>query len=187
MSLEIVVGPMFSGKSSYIHSAIRRQRAIDVPVLAIKPMIDTRYDGQSDVVTHDNLRIPCVSSANLVDISLMTIIQAKFIVIEEAQFFSGLVAFVLKLVEVYKKDVLVVGLDGDSDRNPFGEILKCIPYADKVTKLHALCSVCKDGTPAHFTYRTIPVGEQIHVGGASDYKAVCRACYKNLTHKDGSV
>jgi thymidine kinase len=184
MSLEIVMGPMFSGKSSTIHSAVKRQTAIGVPVLAIKPAIDTRYDGNAEVVTHDNLRIPCLTVNSLDEIPLVTLAQAKFIVIEEAQFFERLVSFVLKMVDIYHKDVLVVGLDGDSDRKPFGEILQLIPYAESVIKLNALCSRCRNGTKAPFTYRKTSDDTQIHVGDQSDYQAVCRSCYHTLTRKD---
>lgn len=180
MSLEVVLGPMFSGKSSYIHSVIRRRVAVGIPVLVLKPAIDDRYNGTHEVVTHDNIRIPCVSLSHLNDIPRESVERAEFIVIEEAQFFADVDSVVFNLVEEDKKDVLVVGLDGDSDRRPFGRILQCIPYADKVTKLTALCTRCRNGTPAPFTHRKVADSNQVHVGGASDYEPLCRKCF---THK----
>jgi thymidine kinase len=180
MSLEVVLGPMFSGKSSYIHSVIRRRVAVGIPVLVVKPAIDDRYNGNHEVVTHDNARIPCVSLKSLEDLSLEMISSAEFLVIEEAQFFPEIDKHVLLLVESCKKDVLVVGLDGDSNRNPFGRILHCIPYADKVTKLTALCTCCRNGTPAPFTHRKVSDSNQVHVGGASDYEPLCRSCFKRM-------
>lgn len=177
MSLEVVLGPMFSGKSSYIHSVIRRRVAVGIPVLVVKPAIDNRYDGEREVVTHDNIRIPCVSLANLGDLSVEMLSTPEFVVIEEAQFFADVDKHVLVLVEKLHKDVLVVGLDGDSNRAPFGRILHCIPYADKVTKLTALCTRCRNGTTAPFTHRKISDTNQVHVGGASDYEPLCRTCF----------
>ena len=60
MSLEIVVGPMFSGKSTYALSYIRRQRAIGRKVLVVKPDIDNRYSEESVLITHDKEQIPCI-------------------------------------------------------------------------------------------------------------------------------
>ena len=52
------------------------------------------------------------------------------------------------------KNVIVAGLDGDFKRNPFGDILKLIPHAEKVSKLSALCTICGDGTKASFYYES---------------------------------
>jgi thymidine kinase len=61
--------------------------------------------------------------------------------------------FVVLAVEIHCKHVIVTGLDGDYQRNPFGDMLKLIPLADKVDKLYALCAICKDGTEAlYFCY-----------------------------------
>jgi thymidine kinase len=97
--------------------------------------------------------------------------------IDEGQFFSDLYDCVLKLVDVHHKHVVVSGLDGDSLRNPFGEILFLIPYADKVKKLSSLCKLCNDGTVAIFTKRLIPHNEQIQVGGSEIYIPLCRKHY----------
>ena len=175
MPLEIVVGPMFSGKSTYALSYVRRQRSIGKNVLIIKPNIDNRYSA-NNLVTHDKEQIPCMIwdvDQPLVP-TLNTFLQADCIVIEEGQFFVGLKKFVLYLLQVYHKNILIVGLDGDARQNPFGEILDCIPWSSKLTKLNAFCSVCKDGTLAPFTRRiNLQDKEQIVVGGADVYSAVC--------------
>ena len=88
------------------------------------------------------------------------------------------------MVEVYRKDVIVVGLDGDSDRKPFGEILQLIPLANSVTKLAALCKRCCDGTEGNFTalISKEEKKQQIYVGGADKYLPMCRRHYlENLT------
>lgn len=179
MSLEIVMGPMFSGKSSYIYSIVKRYRALNIPVLVIKPSIDVRYSADPEVVTHDGVRFDCVTSGIELTTNVLGANKYDVVVIEEAQFFTNLVKCVTALVETYGKNVVVVGLDGDSNRKPFGELLQCIPLADKVTKLNALCAKCKDGTPALFTYRTAKEESQVFVGGAQEYKPLCRACYTN--------
>lgn len=176
MSLEIVIGPMFSGKSSYALTYIRRQKAIGRNVIAVKPSIDMRYSEDDEIVTHNQDRLPCVvwdPSTPITPNRFM--LQADCIVVEEAQFFKGLPIFCEYLLRLGKHLVLV-GLDGDAYQKPFHEILDCIPWANKVTKLNALCMRSKDGTEAPYTrYKenSLPAGSQVDVGGAEKYEAVC--------------
>ena len=177
MSLEIVLGPMFSGKSSHAMSFVRRQRAIGKSVLVIKPNIDTRYSLEDVLITHDNERVPCtIWDVETPIIPQNDMYSHEFLVIEEAQFFKGLQGFVKYMLQAHQKNILLVGLDGDALQNTFGEILACIPYATHVTKLNALCSVCRDGTLAPFTLRIGSIRSQVDVGGQDKYAPVC------LTH-----
>lgn len=176
MSLEVVLGPMFSGKSTYALSYIRRQQAIGKQVLVIKPNIDTRYSENAVLMTHNQEQTPCM----IWDVNeplnpvISTFRNADCIVLEEAQFFQGLETCVSYAIQAYLKDILVVGLDGDSQQQPFGELLKCIPWATKVTKLCALCKHCKNGTLAPFTKRiNSEINMQVDVGGENKYVSVC--------------
>ena len=176
MSLEIVLGPMFSGKSSRILSTVSRYSALKLPILVIKHSRDTRYS-DIEVSTHDNRKTPCLSLERLSDISESELQKYQLIIVEEAQFFHGLIDFVKHVVDVLRKNVVLVGLDGDSRRMPFGEILQCIPLADKVEKLTSLCARCANGTEAIFSRRLTQSEEQVLVGAADQYQAVCRRCY----------
>jgi thymidine kinase len=179
MSLEIVLGPMFSGKSSYALSYIRKQRVIGRSVIAIKPALDKRYSNKEEIVTHNKERVSCVVWDS--DIPLTPnrfVLQTDCIIVEEAQFFKGLPFFCNYLIGLGKQLVLV-GLDGDARQTPFRKILDCIPLANKVTKLTALCSVCNDGTEAPYTRYKLdynPSTTQIDIGGADKYEAVCLKC-----------
>lgn len=179
MSLEVVCGPMFSGKSSYIGACVKRYHAIGMQVLVVKPLADGRYSSLPEVVTHDGVRFDCVSVGHLVN--TFSLDDADVIIVEEAQFFGDLVLFVKHAVETLHRDVVVVGLDGDYNRKPFGQVLDCIPLADKVTKLTALCSECGDGTPGLFSYRKTGGSAQVQVGGSSMYEAYCRTHYLDAT------
>lgn len=182
MSLEIVVGPMFSGKSTYALSYIRRQKAIGKRLVVIKPNIDNRYSTQEVLVTHDQEQASCMLWAvtEVLNPTTSLVRNADCIVLEEAQFFQGLLGFVIYALQVCNKNILVVGLDGDANQNIFGEILHCIPWATSVTKLNALCKICQDGTLAPFTKKIHEeTDEQIEVGGADKYEAVC---LKHLTY-----
>jgi thymidine kinase len=103
--------------------------------------------------------------------------SSKLIIVDEAQFFPDLRDFVLYAVDACNKDVVIVGLDGDADRKPFGQILECMPLADEITKLKAFCRSCKDGTEALFTFCNQNKTEQVCVGGAEMYMPLCRKHY----------
>ena len=91
MSLDIVLGPMFSGKSTHALSYIRRQHAIHKNVLVIKPDIDNRYSHEQMLVTHDKEQTPCVLWKTTEDLyPTESMRNADCIVFEEAQFFKGL-------------------------------------------------------------------------------------------------
>lgn len=185
MSLEVVCGPMFSGKSSHIYSIVKRYASVGLETLVIKPSSDTRYSNEPEVVTHDGVKFECLTTTgHLMNIPSEVTINPTVIVVEEAQFFDDLVLFVRCMVDNFKKDVVVVGLDGDSNRKPFGQLLDCIPLADKVTKLSAFCTGCRNGTPAIFTYRKIKQSGQVLIGGHDSYEPYCRACYMDAISKE---
>lgn len=187
MSLEILLGPMFAGKSSYLLSTIRRYEAIDFPVLVLTSEIDTRYTTNA-ICNHNKESHPAIAVKQLCSImDTVGYISARLIIIEESQFFSDLLQFVLQAVEKDKKDVIVVGLDGDSKRRPFGDILKLIPYCDKVRKVTALCKRCGNGTEALFTYRTTEETSVVSVGAADRYEALCRRHYLELCALDDNA
>ena len=184
MSLELIIGPMFAGKSSAVLQRIRRAKVIGRKVFIVTSILDTRYDlSGASVKTHDQegLGATGLGVNELKQIlTLGQFHQANLVIFEEAQFFNGLYDIIKMIVETYKKDVIVVGLDGDSDRRPFGDILSLIPLADSVMKLSALCKRCSDGTEGHFTALVADKEgkkEQIYVGGADKYLPMCRRHY----------
>jgi thymidine kinase len=182
MSLDIVLGPMWAGKSSYIIGKIRRYRAIGWEVLVIVNPLDDRY-GNHVVSSHDKEQISALAISdlsNLFDHSRYS--SSRLLVIEEAQFYKGLYDFVKLAVERDNKHVVCVGLDGDAERQPFGEILSLIPLCDNVEKIKSLCAECGDGTPALFTHRFHKSQTQIQVGSKTTYAPLCRKHYieKNI-------
>lgn len=175
--MQLVIGPMWAGKSSYILGKIRRYKAIGWDVYVITNAIDHRY-GEYVISNHDSDQCPATSVNTLLPLfEEEEYKKAKLIILEEAQFFNDLIEFVLKAVEEDGKHVICVGLDGDSERRPFGHILQLIPYCDSVEKITSLCSECADGTPALFSYRCSKEQSQIAVGAADLYKPLCRKHY----------
>jgi thymidine kinase len=184
MSLELYIGPMFSGKSTTVMGILRRNRIIQRKTLCITSNLDNRYSLEPKVMSHDSEWHPAMAGTNLTPfLTNRQFMEADCIIVEEAQFFPDLKAFVLYAVETYYKHVICVGLDGDSHRQPFGQLLELIPYCDSVRKLTALCSRCGDGTAAIFTHRLpgAPI-QQVAVGGTEHYEPLCRRHF--LAHSE---
>jgi len=180
MSLELILGPMFAGKSSYILSSLRRYEAIGWQVLCITSTLDTRYE-ENAIHSHNHEKHAAISTLELLPLrETNKYKEARLLIIEEAQFFSDLYSFVETAVEQHGKDVIVVGLDGDSERRPFGKILNLIPLCDKVTKLAAMCKRCEMPTDAIFTYRKNSDKGVISIGTEAEYEALCRVHYTRL-------
>ncbi len=173
--IEIILGCMFSGKSTELLRRCNRYRAIGHKVLLVNHLNDTRT-GES-IKTHENKTEFALKTDSLMSILYSSEFQnCDVIGIDEAQFFGDLLEFV-KQIEKTNKIIIVSGLDGDSDRKPFGQILNCIPLCDEVVKLSAMDMIDKDGTPAIFTKRIAEEKSQILVGAVDKYLAVSRKNY----------
>ena len=171
MSLEIVIGSMFSGKSTELLRRVKRSSSIGMKCLVINHSLDTRVNGDF-VQTHCGTKISARKTDNL---NLLDVSHFDVIAIDEVQFFSNLKEFIFENVEKKRKHVIMVGLSGDSNRAPFGEILSIIPLADNLIYKRALCAICRDGTLASFTKRIS--SEKKIVSIDSKYLPVCRKCY----------
>ena len=173
--LELIIGNMFSGKSSELIRRVNRERSINKKILVINFIGDNRY-AQNAVATHDNVKINSLKLSKLNEITPNMINQYDSFFIDEGQFFPDLYPFVKTLVDTHNKHVVVSGLDGDCNRNPFGDILKLIPISDTIDKLSAYCNKCKNGTIAPFTKKTVTnTGNNIiDIGGIEKYIPVCR-------------
>jgi thymidine kinase len=179
MSIELIIGPMFSGKSSELIRRIRQMKVINYKYIVIKPKIDFRYE-INKIVTHNKEYEDCIIIDNLNDISDDDIKPYNSIIIDEGQFISNLKNKVIYWCEKLEKNIIVGGLDGDYQRKPLGEILDLIPYATKYKKLSALCKNCNDGTHAIFTHRIINNNNQILIGSEDKYIPLCRKCYNKF-------
>ena len=192
--LEVFLGCMYSGKTSKLVEIYKQCKFCNINVAVINHCFDKRYD-ETLLSTHDKVMIPCIQTTRLRDIwyfdkeyeekndsivlnrldDSVKLINSDVILINEGQFFEDLYPAVKHMLEHGKK-IYVCGLDGDFERNKFGQILDLIPLCDKVTKLTSLCSLCKDGTLGIFSKRITLEKEQTVVG-SDNYIPVCRMHY----------
>ena len=140
-SLNIILGPMFSGKTTRLIQIYKTHTYIGKHVEVVNYADDTRYH-DSMLSTHDKIMIPCILVKSLTDIwrnpenpNYQNIHESNTILINEGQFFPDLFEIVLEMVEKEHKEVYICGLDGDFKRNTFGELLKLIPNNSDIDNL----------------------------------------------------
>jgi len=186
MSLDLIIGPMFSGKTTELIRRLTKFASVGKNCLYINSDKDTREDKNfsthnPNITKLDNIESVKIKELN--NIFLDGISNYDIIGIDESQLFhSNMKHHVLYLVEQHNKHVIMSGLNGDFLRNKFGSILDLIPYCDRITKLSAYCSYCaKNGIikDAHFSKRRDTSNTEVIQIGYTSYIPVCRTCYKN--------
>lgn len=177
--LEIAIGPMFASKTSWLISQYKQYTVYTDKICVINYYADTRYS-ETHLSTHDNSMIPCIQTETLSNVEINDD-KIDIILINEGQFFADIVPWVKNMVDNRGKKIYICGLDGDFKREKFGSLLELVPFCDKVTKLTALCGICKDGTPAIFTHRKVSSDKQVLIGEKESYMPVCRKCYISIS------
>lgn len=174
--LELILGCMFSGKTTKLLEIYNMYKICDIECCVVNYDKDKRYHEEL-LSTHDKKMIPCINVKCLSEVVTDdNLTKYAVFLINEGQFFADVEEVVIELVEKYGKKVYVCGLDGDYKQNTFGRLLNLIPHCDNYSKLHAICKKCKDGTPAAFSKRITSETEQ-EVIGSNNYIPVCRKCY----------
>jgi thymidine kinase len=169
----LILGPMFSGKSTRLIGLIRKYTYKAKKTIMIKYFADNRYSEKSEVVTHDLMKYDSINCKNLRD-HFEKLKQYDVIGIDEGQFFPDLVEVCQELA-LMKKTIIVAALNGDFRMEPFPVVANLIPRADKIKLLNAFCFKChKD---AKFTLRIVQSNETVLIGAGEAYKPACRECH----------
>ncbi len=169
--IEVICGPMFSGKSEELIKRIRRAQIARRRVQIFKHGIDARYDA-TNIVSHSQQSIPGIAVTDVNDILTLVDDRTELVAIDEGQFFSDDIVDVVNKLGNLGKRVIVAGLDLDYKGLPFGPMPNLMCTAEYVTKQLAICMTC--GDPANFTQRLTPATDQIVVGASETYEARCR-------------
>ncbi|MBU8871491.1 MAG: thymidine kinase [Gemmatimonadales bacterium] len=169
--IEVICGPMFSGKSEELIKRIRRAQIAKRRVQIFKHGSDVRYDATS-IVSHSQQSLPGTAVSNVNDIMDLVDDRTELVAIDEAQFFELDILSVTNKLANQGKRVIVAGLDLDYRGRAFGPMPELICSAEYVTKQLAICMEC--GEPANFTQRLTKDTSQIVVGASETYEARCR-------------
>jgi len=173
--IEVIVGPMFSGKSEELIRRLRRAEIARQRVQIFKPIIDQRY-AKNGIVSHSGLEIPSQLVSTATDIIDKVEARTEVVGIDEAQFLGDeLVDVCTRLADLGKR-MIVAGLDTDFLGRPFEPMPRLLAVAEEITKLLAICVRC--GNPAVHTQRLVASDELIVVGAGGMYEARCRRCFE---------
>ncbi len=177
--IEVVCGPMFSGKSEELIRRLRRAEIARQRVQIFKPGIDQRYS-EDHIVSHSELRIRSEAVKDAADIERRLDLRTEVVGIDEAQFLGeGIIDLVLRMADMNKR-IIIAGLDTDYLGRPFHPMPELLAVADEITKSLAICMRC--GNPAKHTQRLVASEDLVVVGAAGMYEARCRRCFEpNLT------
>ena len=179
--IDIITGPMFSGKTTELCRRLNILQTLGLKCVYINSDIDDR--SINNFSTHNKmLNKISFDSYKISEINLLKKIGKKYDVIgiDEVQFFKNILNTILELVEIHGKKIIVSGLNGDSNRNLFGEMHLLIPYSDNIDKINSYCVKCyRQGIQRHgiFSQKEIKNNEIVTVGGSDKYISVCRKCY----------
>jgi thymidine kinase len=173
--IEVICGPMFSGKSEELIRRLRRAIIARKRVQVFKPWIDARYS-TDEIVSHGAIRMKSETVNSPSEILQTLDWRTQVVGIDEANFLGvGLIDVATQLADSGKQ-VLLAGLDTDFMGRPFAPIPDLLAQAESITKTFAICMRC--GNPAKHTQRLIESEDLIVVGAAGMYEARCRRCFE---------
>lgn len=185
-TLEVITGPMFSGKTLELWRVVDRFQIADIKVQVFNHSLDARYGEAGEIRSHAGISIPAIKVKNALELLNQVEKDTQVVAIDEIQFFQEkdengrfLIEGVIDYLLSQGKHVVVSGLDTDFRGEPFGPMPALLAKAEEVSKLKAVCAICKafnasktqrliDGKPAVYDS---PV---ILVGGKDHYEARCQ-------------
>lgn len=177
--VEVIAGPMFSGKSEELIRRVTRAVIAKQRVQVFKHAIDDRYVEMA-VASHAGRTLiaePISSSAQLV---AAVAEESQVVAIDEAQFLDlDLTGVVGRLADAGKR-VIVAGLDLDFRGEPFGPMPELLARAEVVEKLTAICRCGRAATRTQRLIQGRPAHEEdpiVLVGAAESYEPRCRSCH----------
>jgi thymidine kinase len=174
--IHIITGPMFSGKSSKLINIIKQYEPKDI--LVFNHVSDIRYSN-NNVCTHDGTVYECYMINNLSFIlNMKELNDAKYIFIDEFQFFNDTKDVILKLCNEYNKHVVIAGLSLDFKLNTFGDLYILFPFSNKIDVLYGKCFYCDERSV--FTCKLYKNGNIHEVGSSEKYISTCRNHYLNV-------
>ena len=173
--IEVICGPMFSGKSEELIRRLRRAMIARKRVQVFKPAIDTRYSND-EIVSHADVRMKSEVVGGVREVLPRLDWRTEVVGFDEANFLGPELVELANQLADSGKQVIIAGLDTDYMGRPFSPIPELLAHAESITKTLAICVRC--GNPAKHTQRLVESDDLIVVGAAGMYEARCRRCFE---------
>jgi thymidine kinase len=172
--IEVICGPMFSGKTEELIRRLKRAQIARQRVQAFKPRLDDRYE-VNRLVSHSLQRLESAPVERAEEILRLVRSDAQVVGIDEVQFLGPEAAPVIESLADRGLRVICAGLDQDYRGRPFEPMPHLLAIAEYITKELAICVVC--GNPAGRSQRIVSASDRVVVGAAGAYEARCRRCH----------
>jgi thymidine kinase len=173
--VEVITGSMFSGKSEELIRRLRRAKIGRQKVQIFKPRVDVR-SGEAEIVSHSDMKMPSQAVESAREILAAVSEDTEVVGIDEGQFFEAALVEVVDELANRGLRVIVAGLDQDFRGRPFDPMPQLMAVAEYVDKTLAICLKC--GAPANRSQRIVEATDRVVVGGANQYEARCRGCFR---------
>jgi thymidine kinase len=173
--IEVITGSMFSGKSEELIRRVRRAQIARQQVQLFKPRVDSRYSAE-EIVSHSDMKMPSQVVGSAAEILDAVAPGTEVVGIDEGQFFDASLVEVANALADRGLRVIVAGLDQDYLGRPFEPMPQLLAIAEYVDKTLAICMRC--GAPANRSQRLVARTDRVVVGGADQYEARCRLCFR---------
>lgn len=173
--IEVICGPMFSGKSEELIRRLRRARIARRRVQVFKPAIDLRYSAD-EIVSHTDARLKAEVVNSGSEILSRLDWRTQVVGVDEANFMGGEMVDIAQQLADSGKQVVIAGLDTDYLGRPFPPMPDLLALAESISKMLAICMRC--GNPAKHTQRLVESADLIVVGATGMYEARCRRCFE---------
>lgn len=177
MNITVITGPMKSGKSKKIIDIINSSNNY----LAFKPKLDSR--DLNYIKSRNGNKVDSIFINNFKDIYEYLNKDLNCIFIDEVQFLNDVenIKTLITILYSLNIDLIVSGLDLDSDFNPFKTTSILMTYATNIIKLSSICENCNSNN-SYISKCIINKNNQI-LTGDNIYKAYCLDCYLRRTHE----
>lgn len=196
--LTLILGPMWSGKTTELLRIVKTYRVAKRKVLVIRrPHLHRDgIDKPGKIAARDTSDdMDCVEMDNLVD--NLTDSSYDVYAIDEGQFQVNLAAFCRKAIFEWRKLVVVAMLSGNFRQEPLkastlslhSNVEDLVPLATKIQLLEAVCMVCRNNV-AYYTYRTYRTqvtdssSDTVCVGDKDIYESICIHCLSDKLESD---
>lgn len=177
MTLQLITGPMFSGKSTELMRRLKRAKIAKRSVLLFKPEFDSRKSG---IHSHDGEEMDAIRVSSFSEIQMVIEDNpaVDYIGIDEFQFFKDVIPRVIVEWSRLGINVIMAGLDLDQNDNPFRAVRAVFPYADDISKLKSVCIKCNEVNASRSQWVSdLPYNEITRIGGLDKYEPRCLSCF----------
>lgn len=174
--LEVITGPMFSGKTEELIRRLKRWQYARVPTVVLKPWVDRRTDDEVKSRAGTSLKAVEVPTESPIDAIMRHAEGVGVVGFDEVQFFEPGIGVALRLLLGQGKLVIASGLDLDFRGLPFPATAEFLSHATKVNKQFAVCTQCHDR--AYRSQRIVASVQTVLVGDGESYEPRCIKCFR---------